>query len=437
MGFMTNIYSGPTTLLHYAANGGFTNNTYAPSAAGFNLADISSADELPLLPSGTKALVYLGMTDGVTTAFKAAVQSFINQPQVFGFYLADEPIPGQVSAANLKAESDYIHSVDPGAKTFIVEYNNTSPQNPSYSFTPANTDIDLFGLDPYPVRPEFTGGVDDSVIAAGVNAAVKAGIPLADIVPVYQAFGATSGDYVSWGIPTVTQEQQLIAAWGAVVPNPAFDYAYSWGTQAGDTALVNDPELQQVFATMFASEQGGGTGDSGGTGGGTGGTTRNVVVTDDTSKRSTTITTAGTTTFGTASITLTSATASATLGSDSFHMRFLGVGSLTLSAGSGNSVISQDSGPGSFTAGSGTLDVTGASDAADAYKFKFSSGKLIIEDFSLAKGDTLTVASGLRRGFTDTSDGHGGTLLTFPRAGAGHTIDLVGVALPKSAVHFN
>jgi hypothetical protein len=146
MGIMTNIYSGPATSLHYAANGGFTNNTYAPSAVGFNLADISSADVLPLLPSGTQALVYLGMTDGVTAAFQAAVQSFIKQPQVFGFYLADEPIPGQVSAANLKAESDYIHTVDPGAKTFIVEYNNSSPQNPSYSFTPANTDIDLFGL---------------------------------------------------------------------------------------------------------------------------------------------------------------------------------------------------------------------------------------------------------------------------------------------------
>jgi len=50
---------------------------------------------------------------------------------------------------------DYIHSVDPGVKTFITLENNGTPTNPSYSFKPANTDIDLFGLDPYPIRPQF------------------------------------------------------------------------------------------------------------------------------------------------------------------------------------------------------------------------------------------------------------------------------------------
>ncbi|MDX8441871.1 calcium-binding protein, partial [Mesorhizobium australafricanum] len=35
--------------------------------------------------------------------------------------------------------------------------------------------------------------------------------------------------------------------WSKLVPSPAFDYAYSWGSQQGDTALGSDPALQAVF----------------------------------------------------------------------------------------------------------------------------------------------------------------------------------------------
>jgi len=50
--------------------------------------------------------------------------------------------------------------------------------------------------------------------------------------------------------------------------DPSFDYAYSWGTQSGDTALSTDPTLQQVFATHNALTSGtGGTGSGGSTGG--------------------------------------------------------------------------------------------------------------------------------------------------------------------------
>ena len=53
-------------------------------------------------------------------------------------------------------------------------------------------------------------------------------------------------------MPTATQEQQILATWASVAPTPAFDYAYSWGTQSGDTALSNDPALQAVFAAHNA-----------------------------------------------------------------------------------------------------------------------------------------------------------------------------------------
>jgi len=238
--------SEPTTALHYAPNANLVNGQYAPGADGFNLADISSASELSELPSGVKALVYLGMTGGVTASFTAAVQSFAGHPQVYGFYLADEPSPSAATAANLKAESDWIHANDPGAKTFIVEENAGGELTPQYYYTPANTDADLFGLDPYPVQTNVPNNYDLNIIPLAVQAAEAIGIPQKDLVPVYQAFGG--GSYTTYIPPTAAQEQQILSEWGSVLPNPAFDYAYSWGVQDGDTALSGDSALQQVFA---------------------------------------------------------------------------------------------------------------------------------------------------------------------------------------------
>jgi hypothetical protein len=231
---------GPITSLHYTPNDNVVNGQYVPLQDGFNLADDSNVDEINSLPAGVQALVWIGMRDGATDAFKSAVQPFIGNPKVYGFFLYDEPDPtGQfgplVTAASLKDESDWIHTNDPGAKTFILLMNLGTPTDPSFVdprtgdgyYTPANTDIDLFGLDPYPIRPQFSGGADYDVIPAYVSAAERSGIPLSRIVPVYQAFGG--GGYASWTLPTASQEQQILAAWGAVVPQPAFDFAYSWG----------------------------------------------------------------------------------------------------------------------------------------------------------------------------------------------------------------
>jgi Bacterial Ig-like domain len=241
---------GPNTSLHYTANGNFVNGVYTPAADGFNLADVGSADMLNYLPTGVKGLVYVGMTDGVTAAFKALVDACKGNPNLYGFYLADEPGASPTIAANLMAEADYIHANLPGAKTFMVEQNLSSNTSPTYYYTPANTHIDLFGLDPYPVQTNVPNNLDYNIIPLAVAEAEKVGIPLADIVPVYQAFGG--GSYSTWILPTATQEQQILATWASVVPTPAFDYAYSWGTQSGDTALSNDPALQAVFAVHNA-----------------------------------------------------------------------------------------------------------------------------------------------------------------------------------------
>ena len=39
-----------------------------------------------------------------------------------------------------------------GAKTFIIEENSSDNLTPQYYYTPANSDMDLFRLDPYPVQ---------------------------------------------------------------------------------------------------------------------------------------------------------------------------------------------------------------------------------------------------------------------------------------------
>ena len=240
-------------MLHYAPNSNVINGTYAPAADGFNLADVSSADELNALPIGVKGLVWLGnLNNGADATFINTVSQFKGDPNLFGFYLADEPDPtGQFgtlfTVANLKAESDWIHANIPGAKTFIVMMNLGSGTNPDYTntYNPANTGIDLYGLDPYPVGPENTNGFNLGIIPDAVTAAEAAGVPLSQIVPVYQTFGG--GGFSSWAMPTAAQETQILSTWGAVVPTPVFDMAYSWGIQSNDTALVGSPQVAAVL----------------------------------------------------------------------------------------------------------------------------------------------------------------------------------------------
>ena len=244
---------GSSATLHYTANGNFdSKGHYLPAADGFNLADVSNVGTVNALPSGVLGLVWVGQCNGADAQFIAAIRPYIGNMKVFGFYLMDEPDPsGQYAprcpAANLLAESDWIHANAPGSKTFIVMMNLGSPTNPSFlnTYNPGNTDIDLFGLDPYPVRPEFPGGVNYGVIGAGVHAAIAAGIPVTRIVPVFQAFGG--GEYTSYTLPSAAQEKQILATWDALIPSPVFDYTYSWGSQASDESLATTPALQPIF----------------------------------------------------------------------------------------------------------------------------------------------------------------------------------------------
>jgi hypothetical protein len=245
--------SAPRSAWHYAANGNFSGNTYAAGKAGFNLADVSSKSELAALPQGVRALFYLDACSGVDAKFVRIVSSLAHEPALFGYYLVDEPMPTRCSPVMLRAESDYIHAHQPGQRTFIVVQNLASSTAPSFAggYNTANTHIDLFGIAPYPCRSELHG-CDFDMVSRYVAAAQNFGISRSAIVPVFQAFGG--GTWVDDGggtylLPTAGQARRLLSEWRRLVPNPAFDFVYSWGVQRSDQTLEVAPAaLQHVFA---------------------------------------------------------------------------------------------------------------------------------------------------------------------------------------------
>jgi len=252
--------NGPATNLHYAPNGNLgSNGNTLPGANGFNLADVSDVGTLNSLPSGVVGLVWVGLCNGVDATFTATIRLLIGNSRLFGFYLMDEPdaigeCAPLCTAAKLMAKSDWMHANVPGAKTFIVMMNLEAPTSPTYASTYNSTitHIDFFGLDPYPVRPQFTGGVDYSLIDADVRAAEAAGIPVNIIVPVYQCLGG--GSFTSYKLSRSVQEQEILSPWNALAATPAFDYAYGWGSQAGDNSLSTSPDLQAIMLQHNAKD---------------------------------------------------------------------------------------------------------------------------------------------------------------------------------------
>ena len=248
----------PKTELHHAPNRNFNaTGNYLPGKIGFNVADVSAARQLNSLPHGVKALVWVGQCRGVDATFLKTVRPYIGSPNLLGFFLMDDPDPtGRYyplcTADNLKAESDWIHANVPGAKTFVVLMKLSSSKAPSFinTYNPANSHVDLFGIDPYPCRTELKD-CDYDMIDRYVAAAEAWGIPRSIMVPVYQAFGGGNwmddggGKYV---LPTVSQMRRILDRWGTLTPTPVFDFAYSWGSQNADEALEGSPELQSVFS---------------------------------------------------------------------------------------------------------------------------------------------------------------------------------------------
>lgn len=235
--------SRPT--LHFITN---RHGSNAPAVDGYDVFD-TGVSGLSGLPAGVKGLVWLGQKcpTRADAAFRTTIDKLASNPKVFGYYLSDEPhvsdCPG--GAAALATRADYIRSRTGGAqKSFIVLFLVADYA----SFKPANSHVDLVGIDPYPCsKPSPTCPV--SKITDTVDAAISAGIPRSAIVPVFQAFGQENVQDDFYRLPTAAQMRAMLAEWDRLVPSPVMDYAYGWGHQSSaNPTLVDSPSLQQVLA---------------------------------------------------------------------------------------------------------------------------------------------------------------------------------------------
>jgi hypothetical protein len=273
-----------TVTLHAAFN--TQGDVTALIGLGFNLFDVTGSKTDPAstlalvdaLPEGTQALVWLGNTGnapighscpppGFSDAqFKAQVDALANDPKVFGYNLADEPHPSVCpdGASALMTRSDYIHTHAPGQKTYItvLDGSNMCPEGEGceyQAFRPEVTHLDLIGLDPYPCHFDSAGQpvtCDTSKISQRVQSAIANGIPVSAIVPVFEAFGQEGrldGKSIYYRTPTTTEFQDMLDLWKSLVPNPVFDFAYTWGIQCTQStcpasqSLKNHPELQLLI----------------------------------------------------------------------------------------------------------------------------------------------------------------------------------------------
>ncbi len=213
----------PPPTLHFTSN---EHGAYATTQAlGFRGHDTTmSTWAVNRIPAGSKALVWVGLpktraSAQVSPAFKAFVAANHANPKLYGFYLTDEPLDG-TDAPAIRAYSDYIHAHAPGKKAFITVLDKPGRY---FAYRPAATHLDLLGLDPYPVA---LGVLRTNKIPEAFAHARAAGIPVANIVPIFQTFGDSY-----YTAPTAAQLRYMVAQWAARVPHPQMDYAYSWSTQ--------------------------------------------------------------------------------------------------------------------------------------------------------------------------------------------------------------
>jgi uncharacterized protein YccT (UPF0319 family) len=166
-----------------------------------------------------------------------------------------------------------------------------------------------------------------------------------------------------------------------------------------------------------------------------GGTTPSVTETSDHGSLKQNLSQTGTYTVGGDTIVLSNGNAaSVTLGTGNSQLTFIGASSVAVTGGSGQAAVAADMGNNKFVAGAGSMDVAGGA-GKDAYVFHATSGQLTVEDFSTAKGDTLTIDKSLQGSMQQAADGKGGTLLSF---GTGHSVDLHGVvSLPSNNIQWS
>ncbi len=240
----------------------------AAVAAGFNVFDVAGSQNNPAgvkaklatLPAGSKAMIWVGgldnssSTPGFTLSqFKAQVDALKSDPRVYGYFISDEPHPGQfpLAAAHVRERADYLRATAPAQKSFIVVLDGTNSCGGTLgceyaALAPSKTHVDLVGIDSYPCH--MGAACDYAKITERVDVAAKSGVPKSAMVPVYQGFGQegkASGAY--YRTPTTAELTKMLSTWTTALPDAVLDYAYTWGTQTtAPQALANHPTLVSV-----------------------------------------------------------------------------------------------------------------------------------------------------------------------------------------------
>jgi chitodextrinase len=210
---------------------------------GWNLIDVSSKSVADALPSGARALYWVGDYDNSTCSWQISdsavtsdVQRMVGDAKIFGYFISDEPNPYACpnAPAQHKARTDLIHSIDPTKPTVIVLDSNGFT---SMGSSDAIDQIPLWkgtatyiGLDPY-VCYSWSSTCDYARIDANIAAADAAGINYWGVV---QAFNDSS-----WRWPTTAELQHILGQWAASNESGYMTFAWTW---AGNS-LTGEPTL--------------------------------------------------------------------------------------------------------------------------------------------------------------------------------------------------
>jgi hypothetical protein len=203
---------------------------------GWNLIDVSSKDEVDVLPPGAKGLVWVGDWNNTSCSWEVSdakltkkVMSMVGDPKVVGFYFSDEPNPVACPDAPRRhvQRSALIRRLDPSVFTVMVARSNTDTSASELRlWRGAATYV---GLDPYAC--DVGKACNFARITRMIRAADKAHIAYWGVL---QAFA----DY-DWRWPTPAELTRIASIWKASNAKGSMTFAWKWS----DSRLALHPKL--------------------------------------------------------------------------------------------------------------------------------------------------------------------------------------------------
>jgi hypothetical protein len=222
----------------YAVRGIYDRAINRQAALGFNFIDSGAyRDQMDTLAArGLKGFIWLGGYSNTTCTFsysddwvRSHVSDISGHPGVGAYFIDDEPNATACpnAPAQVKARSQLVKSIDPGAPTFIVT--NDTEELKLFAGT-----VDVLGLDHYPCSISY--GCDYSKIDRQAAEANRLGVRYWGVI---QAFG---DDW--YRMPTPEELHQQFVRWRAT--NMEGYLVFAWRFPDNDPArwLANNPALR-------------------------------------------------------------------------------------------------------------------------------------------------------------------------------------------------